>query len=87
MLSPLAPRREERPVSPDYAAFCVVPRLGLPPVWIRCGAATVEPDGSLLVRLDALPPTGELHLRPLPSEATRPATLGLAPAPVKPLHA
>ena len=33
--------------------------------WVICGRARSRTDGSLVVSLDVLPSTGELHLRPL----------------------
>jgi hypothetical protein len=67
MLTRLAPRRapSPRPVdSPELVAFCIVEREDGSATWIRCGRARLNRDGSVNVRLDALPLNGELHLRP-----------------------
>ena len=50
------------------AVFSVVER-GKKKYWMRVGMAFVNRDGSLNVRLDALPLNGQLHIR---DEAPRP---------------
>jgi hypothetical protein len=67
MLTRLAPRRAPSPrpaESPELVAFCIVEREDGSATWIRCGRARLNRDGSVNVRLDALPLNGELHLRP-----------------------
>ena len=59
------------------AVFCVVERLKRK-YWLRVGMAFVNRDGSLNVRLDAVPLTGQLHIRddvnrPNPDEAPAPS--------------
>ncbi len=67
MLTRLSPRRGSplRRAGQEFIAFCLVDRAGEPTVWIRCGSARVNRDGSIHVQLDALPINGELHLRPV----------------------
>ena len=50
------------------AVFSVIER-GKKKYWMRVGMAFVNRDGSLNVRLDALPLNGQLHIR---DEAPRP---------------
>jgi hypothetical protein len=50
--------------------------------WLVCGRARARADGSLVVSLDVLPTTGELHLRPL----TRPPPAPVAAAPAAHEH-
>ena len=59
-LSPLIAARSRA----QLVAYCIVERDEGPPAWIRCGTARHNRDGSVNVRLDALPLSGELHLRP-----------------------
>ncbi len=69
MLTPLASRRACAPSDVDYFAYCIVEHPDQAPTWIRCGRARLNRDGSVNVQLDALPLSGELHLRaptPLP---------------------
>jgi len=73
MLTRLGPRRAPSPrpeEAPGLVAFCIVERADGSSTWIRCGRARVNRDGSINVRLDALPLNGELHLRP--AETTSP---------------
>lgn len=73
MLTHLASRRAAPlRAATELVAFCIVEREGGPPSWIRCGTARLARDGSINVRLDALPLTGELHLRPAEGEILRP---------------
>jgi hypothetical protein len=44
------------------AVFCVVERLKKK-YWLRVGMAFVNRDGSINVRLDAIPLSGQLHIR------------------------
>lgn len=67
------------PLSAELVAFCIVERPDAPPAWVRCGSARIAPDGSVRVRLDALPLSGELHLRP-PSVPTVSAARSAPPA-------
>lgn len=69
MLTRLAVRR---PLSPEaeYLAFCIIEQPDGPPAWVRCGHARQNGDGSVNVRLDALPLSGELHLRPAERRAS-----------------
>lgn len=66
---PHRPRERHSPAPPrrntELVAYCIVEREDAAPTWIRCGNARVNRDGSVNVRLDALPMNGELHLRPL----------------------
>lgn len=84
MLTSLAPQlpapRPDGAVS--LVAYCVLERPDEAPVWVRCGSARVQRDGSVNVRLDALPLTGRLHLRP----ASEPAPAVRAPRPPLPLE-
>ena len=52
-----------------------VPSTPAKPFWNRVGIAFVNSDGSLNVKLEALPVSGELHIRDYTPrrEATRPA--------------
>lgn len=94
MLTIRPPHQTRRPAThtPDLAAFCIVEHPDAAPTWIRCGSARINPDGSLNVRLDALPLSGELHLRPASSPAARTPVLEFVPtapapdAPPTPLH-
>lgn len=49
----------------SMVAYSIVHRDGNSLSWIRCGVGRLNPDGSVNVRLDALPLSGELHLRPI----------------------
>lgn len=76
----------------DLVAYCIVERPDCAPTWTRCGQARVNRDGSVNVQLDALPLSGELHLRPVGTRQARSggvrpqvATRTRGPAPV-PLH-
>jgi hypothetical protein len=52
------------------AVFTVLEREGARPLWLRIGTAFTNRDGSLTVRLDALPINGTLQLRdPDPSRS------------------
>lgn len=67
MLTRLAPRRPapRSAAAAHFVAFCIVDHGDSTTSWIRCGKARLNRDGSLNVRLDALPLNGELHLRPV----------------------
>jgi hypothetical protein len=86
MLTRLAPRRTsaraQRDIT-DLTAFCIVERRDGSSTWIRCGQARLNRDGSINVRLDALPLNGELHLRPTEDsgQAVQPAAPVPEPAP------
>jgi hypothetical protein len=91
MLTPLSPSLPApSPVGPvQLVAYCVLERPDETPVWVRCGSARLLRDGSVNVRLDALPLTGRLHLRPASEPApairsARPPTL-LTPEPSRAL--
>jgi hypothetical protein len=59
-------------VGPTYKlVYTIIERgTGRPAFWLRVGVAFINRDGSLNVRLDALPVTGTLHIRdPKPEEA------------------
>jgi len=47
----------------DLVAWCIVERPDAAPAWVRCGTARLNRDGSVNVRLDALPLSGGLHIR------------------------
>ena len=80
MLTRLAPRppSPRRTAATEFVAFCIVDRGDATTSWIRCGRARLNRDGSLNVRLDALPLNGELHLRPVDTNSAT-----AAPRPVK----
>ncbi len=63
---------DSRPTSMK-AVYTVIERPGSPkPFWLRIGAAFTNRDGSLTVRLSALPMNGALQIRdiePRPAEA------------------
>jgi len=66
--------------APELVAWCIVERPDAAPAWVRCGTARLNRDGSVNVRLDALPLTGELHLRPRePRPALGPRAVPAAP--------
>jgi len=44
-------------------AYTIVKRDDDRTFWVRIGAAFVNRDGSLTVRLDAVPVNGQLHIR------------------------
>jgi len=48
----------------DMVAWCIVEHKDEASKWVRCGTGRMNRDGSVNVRLDALPLTGELHIRP-----------------------
>lgn len=81
MLTRLAPQRppSRSTETTEFVAFCIVDHGDATTSWIRCGRARLNRDGSLNVRLDALPLNGELHLRPV--DTNRPTT---SPRPVQP---
>lgn len=79
--APAPTRREEEPppiedapappAGPTYKlVYTIIERgSGRPAHWLRVGIAFINRDGSLNVRLDALPVTGTLHIRdPKPEE-------------------
>lgn len=83
MLTSLA---AQLPQSAELIAFCIVERRDAPPAWIRCGRAQLNADGSVRVHLDALPLSGELHLRPPSVRRLPPAAAGQGNGAMKPLH-
>lgn len=50
-------------------------------LWIRIGTAFVNRDGSLNVKLDALPINGALHIRDAEPKDAEPADAGPQPVP------
>lgn len=46
--------------------YTIVERGGHKKIWLRIGVAFVNRDGSLNVRLDAMPVSGQLHIRDSP---------------------
>ncbi len=73
-----------QPSKPFKVVYIVAERPGHKQ-WIRVGAAFVNKDGSLNVRLDALPLTGVLHIRdevhrPHPDEPAGPTETTPLPA-------
>lgn len=55
-------------------AYAIVERGGKKH-WLRVGIAFVNVDGSLNVRLDAMPVSGQLHIRDAPPERQEPTEL------------
>lgn len=51
------------PPSPSWKVVYAVIERGARRHWLRVGLAFVNRDGSLNVRLDAVPFTGQLHIR------------------------
>ena len=51
------------PASPDWKVVYAIVERGPKKHWLRIGMAFVNRDGSLNVRLDAVPLTGQLHIR------------------------
>lgn len=51
------------PPSPSWKVVYAVIERGPKKHWLRIGLAFVNRDGSLNVRLDAVPFTGQLHIR------------------------
>lgn len=47
----------------EKAVYTVVERAPGRKFWIRIGVAVTNRDGSLTIRLDAMPLNGELHVR------------------------
>lgn len=92
MLTRLAPRRppSRSTEAAQFVAFCIVDRGDSTTSWIRCGRARLNRDGSLNVRLDALPLNGELHLRPVDTSGAgaspRPSQPATSPEPTPHLH-
>jgi hypothetical protein len=69
------------PPSPDWKVVYAIVARGPKKHWLRIGMAFVNRDGSLNVRLDAVPLTGQLHIRE-PSRSERgEAVADLADAP------
>lgn len=56
-------------VSPAWKAVYTILDRGARKHWLRIGMAFVNRDGSLTVRLDAMPLTGQLHIRDAPAPA------------------
>jgi hypothetical protein len=75
---PPAPSPARRPDFLAYGEFS--PAAGRT-AWVVCGRARARADGSLVVSLDLLPSTGELHLRPLSHPPSPAAQSHAAPAP------
>lgn len=48
---------------PDYKIVFAIVERGPKKHWLRIGMAFVNRDGSLNVRLDAMPFNGQLHIR------------------------
>ena len=66
------------PPSTDWKVVYAIVERGPKKHWLRIGLAFVNRDGSLNVRLDAVPLTGQLHIRddvnrPNPDEAPGPS--------------
>ena len=59
------------PASPDWKVVYAIVARGPKKHWLRIGMAFVNRDGSLNVRLDAVPLTGQLHIR---DDSGRPPT-------------
>ena len=53
----------QQPKKASKVVYTVVNRPGAPSFWLRLGLAFVNRDGSLSVRLDALPVSGLLVIR------------------------
>ena len=53
----------QQPKKVSKVVYTVVNRPGAPSFWLRLGLAFVNRDGSLSVRLDALPVSGLLVIR------------------------
>ena len=51
------------PASPGWKVVYAIVERGEKKHWLRIGMAFVNRDGSLNVRLDAVPLTGQLHIR------------------------
>lgn len=85
---PALPPDGDDSVKAELVAFCIVERRDAPPAWVRCGTALVDDDGSVQIRLDVLPLSGELHLRPptLPSAASARGLPALRRRAPRPLH-
>jgi hypothetical protein len=57
------------PPSPSWKAVYAVIERGPRKHWLRVGMAFVNRDGSLNVRLDAMPLSGQLQIRDPPSRS------------------
>jgi hypothetical protein len=72
----------ERPSEPEPAqppwkcVYTIVNRKAGKQAWVRVGVAFVNRDGSLNVRLDALPTNGQLHIRDAPAPSEDPGPRG-----------
>jgi len=77
-----------------FVLFIDIAEPGEPPVWLRIGVGVMQPDGSLLARLDLLPTNGRVRcegesvspgpgprLRRDPLAAVAPRAPGRVPAP------
>lgn len=60
MSTPSYPGRDARPT---LAVYTIAERQGNRSVWTRIGSAWTNKDGSITVRLDALPVSGVLQVR------------------------
>ena len=59
------------PPSPEWKVVYAIVERGAKKHWLRIGMAFVNRDGSLNVRLDAVPLTGQLHIRDDASRTAR----------------
>ncbi|MCC7537528.1 MAG: hypothetical protein IT379_14990 [Deltaproteobacteria bacterium] len=67
--------RSDRSPTAVKVVYTVVERPGGKSFWVRIGAAFTNRDGSLTVRLDALPTNGTLQVRdPMPERGAGAAT-------------
>jgi len=74
------------PPSPSWKVVYAVIERGPKKHWLRIGLAFVNRDGSINVRLDAVPLTGQLHIRD-PNRSEGGESVGLAdssPQPASP---
>ena len=58
------------------AGYTIVEKAGGKKFWLRIGTAFVNRDGSLNVKLDAVPTTGTLHIRDFPEDGKTPEKEG-----------
>ena len=63
---------QPQPKKVSKVVYTVVERKGSSKFWLRLGLAFVNRDGSLSVRLDALPVSGSLVIRDHPAGAAPP---------------
>jgi hypothetical protein len=67
----LAPLDEGTGRVPWKVVYTIIERGRGRRVWLRVGVAFVNRDQSLNVRLDAVPISGQLHIREAPPQGTR----------------